>query len=377
MKKIILAFLGLFAIADARAIDVYNASGVKMTEEQFCTGAGKWGYAAPAGAAVDCANDANKDHLRCVCSNRVIKSDQPDQTGTGFGECVGNIVTDIKMVDCSSYAVAEDCPGQPGYAKGTIGACNGKCVPDWNKITAAERTAIISADKTKTRNQRTLILNRNGECYQLSDQEVGYSAGGGAQTDQKGEGVNLTGVACNVKPRSDAVLPNRANNTYNVNINGLTLCASGDNWDDALRAGKISATEYNAAFAGVPGFQAINLNRTTLAGQGGGGAQPSPVIPSGDTATIIAKYKAIVGDGDKSKGIQGGFDLSDWTSKTGGFNWFRVAIDAAGGAIVGTGAGLLTNTLIKNSQLKTGRESVYCTYGSGNTAAFAETFVVR
>jgi hypothetical protein len=68
--------------------------------------------------------------------------------------------------------------------------------------------------------------------------------------------------------------------------------------------------------------------------------------------------------------------VSGWTAKDGGFNWVRLGADAAGGAILSTGAGLLTNTLIKNSQLSKGYESLRCESG-GISAKYGETLFVR
>jgi hypothetical protein len=90
-----------------------------------------------------------------------------------------------------------------------------------------------------------------------------------------------------------------------------------------------------------------------------------------DQINAIKSKMARIGEIEKN------FDLNGWTGKDGGFNWLRLGLDAAGGAIVGTGAGILTNVLIKNSQLKSGYESVQCMSATGTTAEYGETFIVR
>ncbi|MDR1826687.1 MAG: hypothetical protein LBQ49_03265, partial [Rickettsiales bacterium] len=59
------------------------------------------------------------------------------------------------------------------------------------------------------------------------------------------------------------------------------------------------------------------------------------------------------------------------------FNTTRLLADAAGGAVVGAAAGILTNVAMKKAQLKAGYESVQCTFGDNGAARFGETFTVR
>jgi hypothetical protein len=70
-------------------------------------------------------------------------------------------------------------------------------------------------------------------------------------------------------------------------------------------------------------------------------------------------------------------DADGWRSAEGGFNTTRLLADAAGGAVIGTAAGVLTNVLMKKSQLKSGYESVQCVYGNAGAAAFGEQFIVQ
>jgi len=70
-------------------------------------------------------------------------------------------------------------------------------------------------------------------------------------------------------------------------------------------------------------------------------------------------------------------DPSGWRTAGGDFNWLRLGLNVAGGAVVGTAAGVLTNNVIRNRQLRDGYENIRCHSGTGNVVTFGETFVVR
>jgi hypothetical protein len=70
------------------------------------------------------------------------------------------------------------------------------------------------------------------------------------------------------------------------------------------------------------------------------------------------------------------FERSGWTTKDGEFNGMRLGLDIGGGALVGTGAGVATNLLIKRSQIEKGFASFVCSF-PGGTAGWGETFIVR
>jgi hypothetical protein len=68
---------------------------------------------------------------------------------------------------------------------------------------------------------------------------------------------------------------------------------------------------------------------------------------------------------------------SRWRTEGGDFNWLRLGLNVAAGAVVGTTAGVLTNTAIRNYQLRDGYENIRCSFGTGNTATFGEAIIVR
>jgi hypothetical protein len=97
---------------------------------------------------------------------------------------------------------------------------------------------------------------------------------------------------------------------------------------------------------------------------------PVPVIDNPAAENALAEIQKIEKD-DKF------FNLSGWTNKEGKFNWMRLGIDAAGAAVIGTTAGVLTNSLMKKSQLESGYKSLQCTYGQSGSASYGETFILR
>ena len=108
---------------------------------------------------------------------------------------------------------------------------------------------------------------------------------------------------------------------------------------------------------------------------------PTPVPTPAPTPTPTPKPKDPTEPSAAAKawGELAEFKFNDdgWQSKDGkGFNWTRFGIDAAGAAALATGAGILTNTLIKKSQLKSGYQNIRCV-SWGAAAGFGEVFIVR
>jgi hypothetical protein len=96
-----------------------------------------------------------------------------------------------------------------------------------------------------------------------------------------------------------------------------------------------------------------------------------PILPAVGNDKIDDKWKEI-------SALNRKFTADGWKDKNGNFNWARLGVDVAAGTVVGAGAGILTHSLVKKSQLKKGYESIQCVYGGGNaTAAYDEMFIVR
>jgi hypothetical protein len=68
-------------------------------------------------------------------------------------------------------------------------------------------------------------------------------------------------------------------------------------------------------------------------------------------------------------------DVDGWTNKDGGFNASRLGADLAGTAVVGAGAGVLTNVIMKKSQLAKGYESIRCSVG-GQSARYGQSLAI-
>ena len=71
-----------------------------------------------------------------------------------------------------------------------------------------------------------------------------------------------------------------------------------------------------------------------------------------------------------------GADVSVWKNADGKFNGVRLASDATAGVVLGTAGGLISNSLIKKSQVEKGLEGVACTVGGQVVADYGDEFSV-
>ncbi len=68
--------------------------------------------------------------------------------------------------------------------------------------------------------------------------------------------------------------------------------------------------------------------------------------------------------------------VSVWKDKEGNFNTARLASDSVAGVVLGTAGGLISNHLIKKSQVKNGMEDIRCTVGGLVVAEYGDEFMV-
>jgi hypothetical protein len=68
--------------------------------------------------------------------------------------------------------------------------------------------------------------------------------------------------------------------------------------------------------------------------------------------------------------------VSVWKDKEGNFNTARLASDSVAGVVLGTAGGLISNHLIKKSQVKNGMEDIRCTVGGQVVAEYGDEFMV-
>lgn len=68
--------------------------------------------------------------------------------------------------------------------------------------------------------------------------------------------------------------------------------------------------------------------------------------------------------------------VSVWKDKDGNFNTARLASDSVAGVVLGTAGGLISNHLIKKSQVKNGMEDIRCTVGGQVVAEYGDEFMV-
>ncbi len=71
-----------------------------------------------------------------------------------------------------------------------------------------------------------------------------------------------------------------------------------------------------------------------------------------------------------------GADVSVWKNKDGKFNTARLTSDAAAGVVLGTAGGLISNSIIKKNQIKSGFEDISCSVAGQLVADYADEFTV-
>lgn len=70
------------------------------------------------------------------------------------------------------------------------------------------------------------------------------------------------------------------------------------------------------------------------------------------------------------------FKVSKWKNEEGKFNTARLVSDSVAGVVLGTAGGLITSSVIKKNQVKTGFEDIQCVIGGQNVAEYGDQFTV-
>lgn len=85
------------------------------------------------------------------------------------------------------------------------------------------------------------------------------------------------------------------------------------------------------------------------------------------------KVKKIVADLDQKAA---NFKRSDWKNEDGKFNTSRLISDSVAGVVLGTAGGLITSSVVKKSQVKSGFEDLNCAIGGQVVAGWGDEFLV-
>lgn len=75
-------------------------------------------------------------------------------------------------------------------------------------------------------------------------------------------------------------------------------------------------------------------------------------------------------------GAIAGFGTTVWKDKDGEFNTSRLISDSVAGVVLGTAGGLITSSVVKKSQVKSGFEDINCTVGGQVVAGWGDEFNV-
>lgn len=70
------------------------------------------------------------------------------------------------------------------------------------------------------------------------------------------------------------------------------------------------------------------------------------------------------------------FKRSDWKNEDGKFNTSRLISDSVAGVVLGTAGGLITSSVVKKSQVKSGFEDLNCAIGGQVVAGWGDEFLV-
>lgn len=102
------------------------------------------------------------------------------------------------------------------------------------------------------------------------------------------------------------------------------------------------------------------------------GAGASCVAPVNDEAAL----KRIE---EKVKSVEkrfGDLDVSVWTTAEGNFNGARLASDSIAGVVLGTTGALITSSVVKKNQIKSGFEDIVCTVGGQTVGNYGDEITV-
>jgi len=104
------------------------------------------------------------------------------------------------------------------------------------------------------------------------------------------------------------------------------------------------------------------------------GASASCSVPNIPVVNInIAKVKSSVESLDKRFGS---LDVSVWKTAEGNFNGARLASDSIAGVVLGTTGALITSSVVKKNQIKSGFEDIVCTVGGQTVGSYGDEITV-
>ena len=94
-----------------------------------------------------------------------------------------------------------------------------------------------------------------------------------------------------------------------------------------------------------------------------------PAKPTIDNAKIKTTLESL--DKRFSK-----LDTSVWKTSEGNFNGARLASDSIAGVVLGTAGGLITSSIVKKNQIKSGFEDIVCTVGGQEVGSYGDEITV-
>ena len=102
----------------------------------------------------------------------------------------------------------------------------------------------------------------------------------------------------------------------------------------------------------------------------------SEIQRAAKAAAQRASAQDIANAAAKINGIKSSFKKTVWKNEEGNFNTSRLVSDSVAGIVLGTAGGLITSSVIKKNQIKSGFEDIKCTIGGQTVAEYGDEFRV-
>lgn len=102
----------------------------------------------------------------------------------------------------------------------------------------------------------------------------------------------------------------------------------------------------------------------------------SEIQRAAKAAAQRASSQDIANAAAKINGIKSSFKKTVWKNEEGKFNTSRLVSDSVAGIVLGTAGGLITSSVIKKNQIKSGFEDIKCTIGGQTVAEYGDEFRV-
>ena len=176
---------------------------------------------------------------------------------------------------------------------------------------------------------------------------------------------DMASLSCVAKGSANQTKKPCACDTYIKLVTSANACAKNAAADAVTKITKMCDDKVNCD--GTEGETYIEVITNAIANCN---AQPvEPVKPTINEKRLAAAVEAI----DK---YRSGLDVSVWKDEEGNFNTARLVSDSIAGVVLGTAGGLITSSVVKKNQVKSGFEDIMCTIGGQPVGSYGDEIQV-